>query len=443
VSAEEFIGRRPKRRLKSALIVTGLIIAAGLLGCVFRELRQNLEIMREEFTTVQGSVIGYSQQHKQIVVVAWNAEVPEKGILRSWFMYGKGKFRFSVHAPAKYQIMAFEDLNGDFIYQETEPVGLCRDPSPVAVQPGKALEGLVVHIGPPKSATVPLRVDISSDASKTSVEDIKYSVGEVVNLDDPRFSPAVAQLGLWLPIRFLREAGLGLYFLQQYDPKKIPVLFVHGAGGHPGEWRFLIERMDRSRYQPWVYFYPSGLRLERQGETLYRIIRLLQNQHKFDKIGVVAHSMGGLIARSCINEIQRQPSHFKCNVLITLSTPWGGHEAAEMGVKHAPEIVPAWRDMVPNSNFLLSLWDTPLPAETAHYLLFSYSGKFSLAVNRNNDGVVSLDSELDPRAQIAARRIFGFEEDHVGILSSPEVSQVVNTILSGSSRFLPWAEKSK
>jgi pimeloyl-ACP methyl ester carboxylesterase len=441
VSVYVGIGKGQFRWLKAMTAAMSLLMATGT-GCVFHELRQQLEIIREEFANIQGSVIGYSPKPQQIVVVAWNVKAPQEGVLRSWFMYGRGKFRFSVYAPASYQIMAFEDLNGDFVYQENEPVGICRNPSPVAVQPGKTLEGLEVHIGPPKSAIVPIRVDISSEASKTSVEDIKYSVGEVVSLDDPRFSKTVAQLGLWMPIRFLREAGLGLYFLQEYDPAKTPLLFVHGAGGHPGEWRYLIERIDRSRYQPWVYFYPSGLRLERQGEVLYRITRLLQSQHKFDKIVLVAHSMGGLVARSCINEIQRQPSHYKCNVFVTLSTPWGGHEAAEMGVKHAPEIVPAWRDMVPNSRFLLSLWETPLPVETAHYLLFSYSGKYSLAVNRNNDGVVSLDSELDPRAQISARKVFGFEEDHVGILSSPAVSQVVNTILGGSNRFLPWSEKS-
>jgi pimeloyl-ACP methyl ester carboxylesterase len=431
------------RRLKVATTASLalLLIAGSSTGCVFHELRQHMETLREEFTILQGTVTGFSTQPQQIVVAAWKADAPGEGVLRSWFMHGRGKFRFSLQAPARYQIMAFEDLNGDFVYQENEPVGVCRDPSPVAVQPGKPIENLVVQIGPPGSAAVPIKIDISSDASKTSVADIKYSIGEVVGLDDRRFSPAVARLGLWLPVRFLREAGLGLYFLQKYDPAKIPVLFVHGAGGHPAEWRFLIDLLDRSRYQPWVYYYPSGLRLERQGETLYRILRLLQNQHKFSKMGLVAHSMGGLIARSCINEMQKQPSPFNCTVFITLATPWGGHEAAEMGIKHAPEVVPAWRDMAPNSRFLLSLWETPIPAHTAHYLLFSYKGKYTLGVNRNNDGVVSLESELDPRAQVGARKIFGIEEDHVGLLSSPAAAHVVNSILNGAEQFPPWVEK--
>jgi hypothetical protein len=97
--------------------------------------------------------------------------------------------------------------------------------------------------------------------------------------------------------------------------------------------------------------------------------------------------------------------------------------------------------MAPSSPFLKNIWEIPLPKKTAFYLVFGYSGDFSLMINRNNDGAVSLASELDPRAQVAARRIFGFNEDHGGILSSPAVSQVVQTILSNSEVQAPWVER--
>jgi hypothetical protein len=48
---------------------------------------------------------------------------------------------------------------------------------------------------------------------------------------------------------------------------------------------------------------------------------------------------------------------------------------------------------------------------------------------------------LDPRAQVAARKTFGFEEDHTGILTSQAASEVVNTILNGETRFAPWRGK--
>ena len=62
-------------------------------------------------------------------------------------------------------------------------------------------------------------------------------------------------------------------------------------------------------------------------------------------------------------------------------------------------------------------------------------------INRNNDGAVSLANELDPRAQTAARKMNGFNEDHGGIFYCPAVSQVVNTILSNSEVQTPWVKR--
>jgi hypothetical protein len=82
-----------------------------------------------------------------------------------------------------------------------------------------------------------------------------------------------------------------------------------------------------------------------------------------------------------------------------------------------------------------------LPPKPSYYHLFGYSGDFSLMINRNNDGTVSLANELDPRAQTAARKMNGFNEDHGGIFSCSAVSQVVNTILSNSEVQTPWVER--
>ena len=268
-----------------------------------------------------------------------------------------------------------------------------------------------------------------------------YQVGQVVSLDDPRFSAVNARWGLWIPQEFRPDTGAGLYFLQDYARDKTPLLFVHGSGGNPTDFRLLIESLDRSRYQPWVYFYPTGMRLERQSELLYRIIAALQNRFGFRRLGVLAHSMGGLVARGAISEAVGRSAPIEFPVFITLSTPWQGHAGAEKGVAQSPAVVPAWRDMATRSPFLKKIWDTPLPKETAYYLLFGYSGDFSLMINRNNDGAVSLASMLDPRAQAAARRTFGFNEDHGGVLSSPAVVQVVQAILSGGGTVLPWIER--
>ncbi len=284
-------------------------------------------------------------------------------------------------------------------------------------------------------------LEIINPTSDIATELRHYQVGQVVSLDDPRFSAANVRWGLWVPQEFLPDTGAGLYFLQDYASDKTPILFVHGSGGNPTDFRLLIEGLDRSRYQPWVYFYPTGTRLERQSELLGHMVAALQNQLGFRQLCVLAHSMGGLVARGAIAEAVKRSIPIEFPTFITLSTPWQGHAGAEKGVAQSPAVVPAWRDMAPSSPFLKKIWEIPLPEKTAYYLIFGYRGDFSLMINRNNDGAVSLASELDPRAQVAARRTFGFNEDHGGILSSPAVLQVVHTILGNSEVLVPWTER--
>jgi pimeloyl-ACP methyl ester carboxylesterase len=353
-----------------------------------------------------------------------------------------GNFRFSVRAPGRYGILAFEDLNGDLVFQPEEPAGVCENPSPTLARPGETLTNLFLALKAPGAVSLPLKAGADAMVSADIATELRrYQIGRVVSLDDPRFSAANARWGLWVPLEFLPDTGAGLYFLQDYDRDKMPILFVHGSGGNPTDFRHLIDGLDRSRFQPWVYFYPTGMRLERQSELLYRIVSALQQQFEFRQVCVLAHSMGGLIARGLISEAVRRSAPLEFPTFITLSTPWQGHAGAEKGVQKSPAVVPAWRDMAPSSPFLKKIWETPLPQKTAYYLFFGYSGDFSLMIDRNNDGAVSLASLLDPRAQTSAQRAFGFNEDHGGILSSPAVSQVVYTILSNNEVQAPWVER--
>lgn len=433
-------------RLKAqALVCLALVTTAAPPSAwsAFPDWRKYLDALNPMSATLQGTVEGFSADPLPAVVVFYyDADEPQRGVLGSGVTRSGGDFRFPVKAPGNYRVMAFEDLNGDLVFQPNEPAGICESPSPIAARPGETLSNLLVRLQAPGAVRAPFRADVSSSASADAAEDLRrYQMGTVVSLDDPRFSAANVRWGLWAPLEFLPDTGAGLYFLQEYANDRIPVLFVHGSGGNPSDFRFLIESLDRSRYQPWVYFYPTGMRLERQGELLYRIVAALQNRFEFRQVCFLAHSMGGLVARGAIAEAVKRSAPIEFPTFITLSTPWQGHAGAEKGVAKSPAVVPAWRDMATSSPFLKRIWDTPLPKKTEYYLIFGYSGDFSLMINRNNDGAVSLASMLDPRAQAAARRAFGFNEDHGGILSSPAVAQVVQTLLAGNGEVPPWIER--
>jgi len=101
----------------------------------------------------------------------------------------------------------------------------------------------------------------------------------------------------------LFENSAKLVRLEPYNPKKIPVLFVHGLSNSPAIFSPVIQflRSDpkiRRNYQIWVYGYPTGLPYPMSAAILrYQLekMRRLYPDHK--DIVLIGHSMGGMISR--------------------------------------------------------------------------------------------------------------------------------------------------
>jgi pimeloyl-ACP methyl ester carboxylesterase len=388
-------------------------------------LERDLKAVEEGLATIKGEVVSTSTGSYPIIVAVWDADDPTQKVLRFWPMYHPGEFRFVLPAPANYRVLVFEDRNRDFVFQDDEPAAFCQTASAVSVSAGQRLEGLRISLAESDRVDLDYAVDVSSPAAAVTLANVTVKYGELVGIEDARFTQANAAMGLWEPLRFLQEVGAGMYFLEPFDPDKTPIMFVHGLSGHPAQWKDMVAHLDRDHFQPWLFFYPSGASLQVLSDELYRITKTLCARYKFTDMHLVAHSMGGLVARGFLNTMARQESPIKIPLFVTISTPWGGHEATEMGVKYAPAVVPSWLDMLPGSAFQNELWETSLSPETTHLLMFSYRGKGSPFMDRNNDGTVTLSSELDMRAQMAASRVVGFSEDHVSILSSQEVSDML------------------
>ncbi|HEX9051272.1 MAG TPA: alpha/beta fold hydrolase [Anaeromyxobacter sp.] len=252
--------------------------------------------------------------------------------------------------------------------------------------------------------------------------------GDVATLNDARFSPDAGTLGLWDPALFLERWGMGVYFLQPYEPSKIPVLFVHGASGFPQQFAYLASLLDGTRFQPWVFHYPSGLRLQVVADALADRLEELRSARRIPAVVVVAHSAGGLVARMAVRDRGGGPPG-PVKLLVTLSTPWQGHDGASRAVGRSPVVVPAWIDLAPGSAFLQALGASRLPPGLAYQLFFGYRGGETLTMRENSDGSVTLRSVLDRRAQAEAVRVQGFHEDHASILRSAEVSRALGQLL--------------
>lgn len=215
-----------------------------------------------------------------------------------------------------------------------------------------------------------------------------------------------------------------VHFLEPYAPAKIPVLFVHGINGSPLSFEYLIQHLDRTRFQPWVYSYPSGARLASTADHLTQVMMSIEARYPVDRFAVVAYSMGGLVARDFLLRHSRN-SQAKATLLTTISTPWAGHEAA----RYAPAVLEVWRDMAPGSDYLRSLFSESLPAETHHHLFFTFS-RNSSSYGASGDRIVTVSSQLDEAAQKQATRIYGIDATHTGVLRNPDVASLLNQLLS-------------
>ena len=113
-------------------------------------------------------------------------------------------------------------------------------------------------------------------------------------------------LGLFKPQEFAGRARLAR--LQPYDPRKIPVICIHGLGNSPATWAPLVEflRGDpviRENYQVWFYAYPSGLPYPLAAAYLREQLAEARKRYPGMRDAVViGHSMGGMISRALITD---------------------------------------------------------------------------------------------------------------------------------------------
>jgi pimeloyl-ACP methyl ester carboxylesterase len=112
--------------------------------------------------------------------------------------------------------------------------------------------------------------------------------------------------GLFKPDQF--ATGPRLARLQPYDPKKIPILCIHGLGDSQATWAPMIEtlRADpviRQNYQVWFFSYPSGYPYPYSASILRKQMDAIKARcpgHK--EIVLLGHSMGGMISRTLMTD---------------------------------------------------------------------------------------------------------------------------------------------
>ena len=342
-----------------------------------------------------------------------------------------GLASFVLRVDRSYSVGAFTDRNRNERYDAGEPGNYVKEVTPVSLGDPNAsfklvkLRLLPFHEFPPgTSLAIPKE-------NKQFGGKLDLTLGEVVSLDDPRFSTDAGGGGLWRPLDFLSNNRPGIYFTEAYDSSRIPVLFVYGIGGTPQDWRYFIQHFDQKHYQIWFFHYPSGMRLPRMARAMATGLELLREGYGFKECDVVAHSMGGLVSRMAIVEAAGAAGKDFIPKFVSISTPWGGHDAASAGIRRLKKPVPSWLDVAPDSEFLTKMYATRLPQGTRHLLIYGSKEGGPFWLKGENDGVVTVKSETDARIKDAASSVIHLPYGHVEILEQEKTLRDTLRFLNG------------
>lgn len=191
------------------------------------------------------------------------------------------------------------------------------------------------------------------------------------------------------------------------QPQRPPVLLVHGYGCSRAAWWWLRRRLEAGGWAvATLNLEPIYADIERYVEPLARRIDEVLATTGSERLILVGHSMGGLVARAYL---RRYGASVICR-LVTLGTPHGGSELARLGFGHNG------RQMVPGNAWLAGLAKEGLRVDT-------------VAIFSPHDNYVMPQSNLElPGAKNCPVNGLG----HLAMLYSPQVAATLIDALGGA-----------
>jgi pimeloyl-ACP methyl ester carboxylesterase len=364
----------------------------------------------EDSLLLQGSIVRMQKRPEPLLVVAVSDRFNKNEIVAMAQLPESATSYLTFLPRGVYTIYVFADLDQDGKFQTEECIGQAQAVvSQEHSRGGIVVEGPFIHADFEHPRETDFRVR----------EAVRPTAYVYASLDDEFFDPRYGAMGLYQPSELIAHTQGFLFSLDRVDEKKTIIIFVHGISGTPRDWKFIVEGLDRNRFQPFFFYYPSGLNLDKLGTLLAEtIVSLDLKAENSATIVLAAHSMGGLIALNAIQKLAENGCPSSLKLYCSFSTPYRGDESAKKWIKTAPVVVPVWNDIAADSEFLKRLEASSYPIKPPYYLFFSYHDSTVVKFGESGDGSVSLRSQLDSHLQQAAVRIYGYNETHVSILNS-------------------------
>ena len=384
---------------------------------------------RETFFVI-GRTIDHSNKYPELsmVVVAYSSEFEQNERVDTMY-FDRAGTHFGLNLPPGfYNLIVFADLNRDGFFTRQEAIGSREIKLGFEESPQKIVSQIDIKLGLTEIGFEPEPLIVQQ--KQITTKSVVYPEGTIRTLNDSLFDANIATLGMYDPASFLEYAPTMFYALEEDQAHKIPVIFVHGIDGSPRSFSTIVNSLDRDTYRPWFFYYPSGGDLEQLADLFYNLFLSGEVIPLGDMpMIVVAHSMGGLVVRQSLNRYGNNSDENKIKLFVSIASPLGGHPSAKSAVENGLMVLPAWRDLDPNSRFIRDLYDRPLPNGIEHHLFYAYDNPKALKIGENSDGVVPLSSQLHQQAQQQSTRQYGFKSGHLAVLENPELIEILLTTM--------------
>ncbi len=419
-----------KRILRSCFFGSILTCLLFAFGCAYLSISEEdlyvpqkkastkrSEQARNNSSVIQGSIPGDISRQYPTLIMAY-PEIPSKESdnFQNVVVLKKPGDYMMYLPKGRYRVFAVMDVNNNDVFESSEIFAIHDRLNAVEISEGEVKTRVDLNYSeePIASGFLPRKIKIPY-----VYNDSEYLAhnGQVRKIYDVIFEPKNSDIGLWAPSIFMRNFGANIYFAEAYDPKKIPILFVHGSNGTPQDWVYFLIRLDRSRFQPWFFYYPSGVRLPLVASVLHEKLVELHDQYKFKELCLSAHSMGGLITRAMLTSYNFDNYNNFIKMYVTFATPWTGFKSADTAVMTSPKKLPVWMDVASRSKFIKNQFRKSLPQHLNYFLFY---GRYDL---------ISAGKAVDQRVFAGSAGHYFFDVNHQSILSERDVFKKFEQLL--------------
>jgi hypothetical protein len=216
-------------------------------------------------------------------------------------------------------------------------------------------------------------------------------------------------------LAMLRRCNPGWVFREDFDPRNMVIVFLHGYVDNTGLVR-VAHKLAHLGYQVYLVRYPYLQSVRRTAVGLMEVLRAIDHRERGKRIVPIGHSLGGFIWDHLLLHRPEVVERHRMPLYISMGSPRFGTLAAHFGVGRSA------REMRPGSNLVRDHLKRSYPPGLEVY---SFISRFDLFV-------VPIETSLLKRA---VNYVFS-ETGHIAQVTQNETIRAIEEILASPREVL-------